>query len=151
MATTRQQPDLLFQQILAEFKGMNSELATIRGEMEAFKQALEPITRIVRGDGIVQSLGTQIELLKQDLVRTNRTDTLVQTHTTEIELIKRGITSLVSDLGDSDVKIKELEDRADISDREDKKGRWTVIAAFVTGIMALVGAIVLAIVSSVKK
>jgi prefoldin subunit 5 len=106
---------------------MTSEIAALRAEMETFKQGLEPITKIVRGDGPVQSLGTQIELIKQDMGHTIKT------------------------VSKNETKIKDLEDTIDELQQEDKRGKWLVLAAFVTGALALAGAIVTAIISIAKK
>lgn len=128
MAAVRNTPqEVLFQQILAEFKEMNSEIAGLRVEMENFKETLEPITRIIRGDGVVQSLSTQIEVLRTQFIH---------------------ISTIITK---SESKLKELQDRADKSDQEDKRGRWTVVAAIVTGLLALSGAIVGLVVALTRR
>jgi len=126
MAGTRNPQEALFQQILAELKEMNAEIAGLRVEMENFKQTLEPITRIIRGDGVVQSIGTQIEVMRNEL-------THIKAAADKVEK-----------------KNKELEDRADKTDQEDKKGKWMVLAALITGGFGLIGAVAAIIAALVK-
>lgn len=126
-AARNTQQDILFHQILAEFKEMNSEIAGLRVEMENFKETLEPIARIIRGDGVVQSLSTQIEVMRTEM-------THVMTTMTKIE-----------------AKTKDIEDRVDKGEQEDKKGRWALLTATTTGVLSLAGTIIAVIIALAKK
>lgn len=129
MPPIKSNQDTVSQEILTEFREMNSEIIALRLELEMFKQAFEPITKIVRGDGTVQSLGTQIELLKQEVAFSK---SMVTNNST-----------MIKEVNDRNNKIiKDMENRQQQIDKDDRKGRMIIIAALITGSLALVGTIV---------
>ncbi len=128
---------------------MNSEIAGLRIEMETFKQALEPITRIVRGDGIVQSIGTQIELVKQSITHSNeqrdKSNTEQSLKITALEL------NIRTTKESQDKRIKEAEDKVDSVHKENRNGRWGVIAVVITGVIGLITTIAGLIIGNSKS
>ncbi len=126
MSVSRVPQDTLLQQILAEFKEMNGEIAGLRVEMYNFKKTLESMTKIILGDGVVHSITTHVELLRQ-----------------ELGYSKESILH-------SELRIKELETTANKIDQEDKRGRWAVLAAIVTGIIGLMGMVATLLVALFK-
>lgn len=156
MATPRTAQDALFQQILGEFREMNSEIAGLRAEMETFKQTLEPIARIVRGDGIVQSLGTQIELVKQSVAHVHGdAQRAINDQNAKFKDYDDRIRKMEAEQETThkrqDKKIKDVEDKVDDINKEDKKGKWGVTAAIITGSLGLIGTVVTILVAIFKK
>lgn len=128
---------------------MNSEIAGLRIEMETFKQALEPITRIVRGDGIVQSVGTQIELVKQSIAHAN--DQRDKTNAEQNVKIAALELNFRTTKETQDKKLKEVEDKVDGIHKEDRKGRWGIITVVITGIIGLITTIAGIIIGTGKQ
>lgn len=130
MAGTRSSAqDNVLQQVLSEFRAMNAELAALRAELKSFKENLDPIIKVIRGDGDVPSIPTQIALLNEN------------------------IKTIKSDVLENKNNIKEIKDDQDaVQDEQDeqKSGRWMLWTAIITGVFGTIGTIITGILSLIK-
>lgn len=111
--------DNVLQQVLSEFRAMNSELVALRAELKGFKENLDPIIKLIRGDGEVPSIPTQIALLTQSLV------------------------TVKTDVKENKDNIKSVKEKQD-----DKAGKIMLWTAVITGIFGTIGVIITAILKS---
>lgn len=121
--------DSILQQVLSEFRAMNTELAALRVELKNFKENLDPIVKLIRGDGELPSIPTQIALLVE------------------------GMKTLREEVRENKDTIKEVQEKQDQQDseREDSKsGRWILWTAVVTGVFGTIGTVTTGILQLTK-
>lgn len=113
--------DTILQQVLGEFTKVNSELAALRAELKSFKENLEPIVKLIRGEGDVPSIPTQIALLVQSVV------------------------DVKADIKENKDDVERVKSRQDTSDKSDKGGKIVLWTAVITGVFGTIGVIISAI------
>lgn len=122
--------DAILNQILQEFKEMNSGSDVLYGEIKALKETLDPIVKMIRGDGINPSIPTKIALLEQLMVSLN---TIMMENKNTTKELRQDI---------DDLK------RIQSSTKHQKSRTTLIIVAIISGASAIAGALIAALVKN---
>lgn len=123
---SRNNQDAIYQQLITEFSETYTEVANFRAELKALKESIEPIVKIVRGDGTSPTVLTQVALIEQNFQYLNAAHE------------------------ENRDKLSELSKTIDDMKSADKHGRWQLIVAVVAGLIGFLTAVVQAVFQAAK-